>query len=299
MSEITEMNQPVKPMEIIIVSGRSGAGKSVALRALEDIGYYCIDNIPLDLLSQLTNILSVNHRAVAISLDIRNLSTSSQSLENLLNQVQREHQVKIIFLDTERSVLIRRYSDSRRLHPLSVQDLSLEAAIEEEQRYLEPLIQYANLIVDTTHLSTHELAERLRQFLCGSSDKDLKIVFQSFGFKYGLPLDADYVFDVRFLPNPHWNPELRPLTGLDEPVASFLSKHNEVNNFIYLTRNYIETWLPMLEQNNRSYLTIAIGCTGGKHRSVYITEQLANYFQAKGKNIQIQHKSLEKHRKSA
>lgn len=292
------MSQP-KSMEIIIVSGRSGAGKSVALRALEDIGYYCIDNIPLDLLPQLTNILSANHRAVAISLDIRNLSTSSQSLESLLSQVQQDHQVKIIFLDTERSVLIRRYSDSRRLHPLSVQDLSLEAAIEEEQRYLEPLIQYANLIVDTTHLSTHELAERLRQFLCGSSDKDLKIVFQSFGFKYGLPLDADYVFDVRFLPNPHWNPELRPLTGLDEPVASFLSKHNEVNNFIYLTRNYIETWLPMLEQNNRSYLTVAIGCTGGKHRSVYITEQLANYFQAKGKNIQIQHKSLEKHKKTA
>lgn len=293
------MNQPIKPMEIIIVSGRSGAGKSVALRALEDIGYYCVDNIPLDLLPQLTNILSSNHKAVAISLDIRNLSTASQSLENLLSQVQQEHQVKIIFLDTERSVLIRRYSDSRRLHPLSVQDLSLEAAIEEEQGYLEPLIQYANLIVDTTHLSTHELTERLRQFLCGYSDKTLKIVFQSFGFKYGLPLDADYVFDVRFLPNPHWNPQLRPLTGLDEPVASFLSKHNEVNNFIYLTRNYIETWLPMLEQNNRSYLTIAIGCTGGKHRSVYITEQLANYFQAKGKNIQVQHKSLEKHKKSS
>ncbi|NBI12720.1 RNase adapter RapZ [[Haemophilus] felis] len=286
-------------MEIIIVSGRSGAGKSVALRALEDIGYYCVDNIPLDLLPQLANILSSNHKAVAISLDIRNLSTASQSLENLLSQVQQEHQVKIIFLDTERSVLIRRYSDSRRLHPLSVQDLSLEAAIEEEQRYLEPLIQYANLIVDTTHLSTHELAERLRQFLCGSSDKTLKIVFQSFGFKYGLPLDADYVFDVRFLPNPHWNPQLRPLTGLDEPVASFLNKHNEVNNFIYLTRNYIETWLPMLEQNNRSYLTIAIGCTGGKHRSVYVTEQLANYFQAKGKSIQVQHKSLEKHKKSS
>lgn len=293
------MNQPIKPMEIIIVSGRSGAGKSVALRALEDIGYYCVDNIPLDLLPQLANILSSNHKAVAISLDIRNLSTASQSLENLLSQVQQEHQVKIIFLDTERSVLIRRYSDSRRLHPLSVQDLSLEAAIEEEQRYLEPLIQYANLIVDTTHLSTHELAERLRQFLCGSSDKTLKIVFQSFGFKYGLPLDADYVFDVRFLPNPHWNPQLRPLTGLDEPVASFLNKHNEVNNFIYLTRNYIETWLPMLEQNNRSYLTIAIGCTGGKHRSVYVTEQLANYFQAKGKSIQVQHKSLEKHKKSS
>lgn len=284
-------------MEIIIVSGRSGAGKSVALRALEDIGYYCVDNIPLDLLPQLADILSANHKAVAISLDIRNLSTASQSLEKLYQQIQLHHQIKIIFLDTEPSVLIRRYSDSRRLHPLSIQDLSLDAAIAKEGDYLEPLMQYADLTVDTTHLSTHELAERLRQFLCGHSDKALKMVFQSFGFKYGLPLDADYVFDVRFLPNPHWDPDLRPLTGLDEPVATFLNKHNEVNNFIYLTRHYIETWLPLLEQNNRSYLTIAIGCTGGKHRSVYITEQLATYFQAKGKNVQVQHKSLVQYQK--
>ncbi|AKD38533.1 RNase adapter RapZ [Pasteurella sp. P03HT] len=285
-------------MEIIIVSGRSGAGKSVALRALEDIGYYCVDNLPLDLLPKLADILSANHRSVAISLDIRNLPHSSETLEQLLTKVQALHQVKIIFLETDRGTLIRRYSDSRRLHPLSVQDLSLEAAIDEEQKYLDPLIQHANLIIDTTRLSTHELAERLRDFLCGKSDKTLKIIFQSFGFKYGLPLDADYVFDVRFLPNPHWNPELRPLTGLDEPVAEFLNKHNEVNNFIYLTRHYIETWLPMLEQNNRSYLTIAIGCTGGKHRSVYITEQLGQYFKAKGKNVQIQHKSLAKHKKT-
>lgn len=285
-------------MEIIIISGRSGAGKSVALRALEDIGYYCVDNLPLDLLPKLADILSVNHKSVAISLDIRNLPYSSKTLELLLNKVQEQHQIKIIFLDTDRSTLIRRYSDSRRLHPLSVQDLSLEAAIDEEQNHLDPLIQCANLIIDTTRLSTHELAERLRNFLRGTSDKELKIIFQSFGFKYGLPLDADYVFDVRFLPNPHWNPELRPLTGLDDAVAEFLNKHNEVNHFIYLTRNYIETWLPMLEQNNRSYLTIAIGCTGGKHRSVYITEQLGQYFQAKGKNVQIQHKSLTKHKKS-
>ncbi|MFS7462580.1 RNase adapter RapZ [Pasteurella multocida] len=250
-------------MEIIIISGHSGAGKSVA-----------------------------------ISLDIRNLPHSSKTLENLLTEVQQQHQIKLIFLDADRGTLIRRYSDSRRLHPLSTQDLSLEAAIDAERKYLDPLTQHADLIIDTTRLSTHELAERLRDFLCEKSDKALKIIFQSFGFKYGLPLDADYVFDVRFLPNPHWIPELRPLTGLDAPVAEFLNKQNEVNHFIYLTRNYIETWLPMLEQNNRSYLTIAIGCTGGKHRSVYITEQLGEYFQAKGKNVQIQHKSLAKHKKA-
>ena len=285
-------------MEIIIISGRSGAGKSVALRALEDAGYYCIDNIPLDLLPQLTDILSQSQSSVAISLDIRNIPNSANTLEQTLNTLQKYHQLKIIFLEADRGTLIRRYSDSRRLHPLSLKDLSLEAAIDEEYRYLEPLIQHANFIIDTTHLSTHTLAERLREFLRGNSDKELKIVVESFGFKYGIPLDADYVFDVRFLPNPHWDPTLRPMTGLDAPVAEFLNSHTQVNEFIYLTRNYIDTWLPMLEKNNRSYLTIAIGCTGGKHRSVYIAQQLGEYFQAKGKIVQIQHKSLERNKKA-
>ena len=285
-------------MEIIIISGRSGAGKSVALRALEDAGYYCVDNIPLDLLHQLTDILSQSQSSVAISLDIRNIPNSANPLEQTLNTLQKYHQLKIIFLEADRGTLIRRYSDSRRLHPLSLKDLSLEAAIDEEYRYLEPLIQHANFIIDTTHLSTHTLAEHLREFLRGNSDKELKIVVESFGFKYGIPLDADYVFDVRFLPNPHWDPTLRPMTGLDAPVAEFLNSHTQVNEFIYLTRNYIDTWLPMLEKNNRSYLTIAIGCTGGKHRSVYIAQQLGEYFQAKGKIVQIQHKSLERNKKA-
>ena len=285
-------------MEIIIISGRSGAGKSIALRALEDAGYYCVDNIPLDLLPQLTDILSQSQSSVAISLDIRNIPNSANTLEQTLNTLQKYHQLKIIFLEADRGTLIRRYSDSRRLHPLSLKDLSLEAATVEEYRYLEPLIQHANFIIDTTHLSTHTLAERLREFLRGNSDKELKIVVESFGFKYGIPLDADYVFDVRFLPNPHWDPTLRPMTGLDAPVAEFLNSHTQVNEFIYLTRNYIDTWLPMLEKNNRSYLTIAIGCTGGKHRSVYIAQQLGEYFQAKGKIVQIQHKSLERNKKA-
>lgn len=281
-------------MEIIIISGRSGAGKSVALRALEDMGYYCVDNLPLDLLPQLADILAKTQSAVAISLDIRNLPDSTHSLNQILNDIQQQYATKIIFLDSDRSTLIRRYSDSRRLHPLSSKDLSLEAAIDAEYQQLELLVQHANLIIDTTHISTHTLAERLREFLRGNTDKELKIIVESFGFKYGIPLDADYVFDVRFLPNPHWDPALRPMTGLDAPVADFLNSHTEVNEFIYLTRNYIETWLPMLEKNNRSYLTIAIGCTGGKHRSVYIAQQIGEYFQAKGKNVQIQHKSLER-----
>ncbi|TCJ98523.1 UPF0042 nucleotide-binding protein [Volucribacter psittacicida] len=285
-------------MEIIIISGRSGAGKSVALRALEDIGYYCVDNLPFNLLPQLIDNLAANQSSVAISLDIRNLPRKPTIVNEILAKIPSQHQIRIIFLEADQSTLIRRYSDSRRLHPLSTQDLSLESAIELEQQQLEPLIQQADLIIDTKTLSTHELAEKLRQFLRGNGEKELNIVVESFGFKYGIPLDADYVFDVRFLPNPHWDPVLRPMTGLDEPVIQFLAKHNEVNHFIYLTRNYIDTWLPMLEQNNRSYLTIAIGCTGGKHRSVYIAQQLGEYFQARGKKVKIVHKSLNKHQLS-
>ncbi len=285
-------------MELIIISGRSGAGKSVALRALEDIGYYCVDNLPIDLLPQLAAILSKNQPLTAISVDIRNFPNSESSLEDILSHLTDTDKIKIIFLDTDREALIRRYSDSRRLHPLSAQGLSLEAAIDAERDYLEPLVQQADIIINTTTLSTHDLAEKLRNFLLGKSHKELKMVFQSFGFKYGIPLDADYVFDVRFLPNPHWEPALRPMTGLDNPVIEFLSRHNEVNDFIELTRNYIATWLPLLEKNNRSYLTIAIGCTGGKHRSVYITEKIGHYFKALGKNVSIQHKSLSNYKKS-
>ncbi|UQX80374.1 RNase adapter RapZ [Mannheimia haemolytica] len=284
-------------MELIIISGRSGSGKSVALRALEDAGYYCVDNIPLPLISTLTYYLTQENRSAVISLDIRNLPNTPNAIEELLTQLESLN-AKLIFLDCERNTLIRRYSDSRRIHPLSTQDdLSLEGALDLEQKLLEPLVQNANYIIDTSHLSSHELAENLRQILQGSTEKELKIIFQSFGFKYGLPADSDYVFDVRFLPNPHWNPELRPMTGLEQPVIDFLERQTEVHNFIYQTRNYLEMWLPMLEQNNRSYLTIAIGCTGGKHRSIFIAEQLAKYFQAKGKNVQVRHKSLEKHHK--
>lgn len=268
-------------MELIIISGHSGSGKSVALRALEDAGYYCVDNIPLALIPTLTYYLTQENRSAVISLDIRNLPNTPNAIEELLTQLEPLN-TKLIFLDCDRNTLIRRYSDSRRIHPLSTQnDLSLEGAIDLERKLLEPLVQNANYIIDTSNISSHELAENLRHLLQGSSDKELKIIFQSFGFKYGLPADADYVFDVRFLPNPHWNPELRPMTGLEQPVIDFLERQTDVHNFIYQTRNYLEMWLPMLEKNNRSYLTIAIGCTGGKHRSVFIAEQLAKYFKQK------------------
>ena len=286
-------------MVLMIVSGRSGSGKSVALRAIEDMGFYCVDNLPVTLLPELARSLMDRQTSAAVSIDVRNLPNSPAELDKALNDLPEGFVPQLLFLDADRNTLIRRYSDTRRLHPLSSQSLSLESAIDTENELLEPLRSRADLVIDTSEMSVHELAEMLRSRLLGKRERELTMVFESFGFKHGIPIDADYVFDVRFLPNPHWDPKLRPMTGLDKPVAAFLARHTEVHNFIYQTRSYLEQWLPMLETNNRSYLTVAIGCTGGKHRSVYIAEQLADYFRSRGKNVQTRHRTLEKRPKDA
>ncbi|KAB7899039.1 RNase adapter RapZ [Rouxiella sp. S1S-2] len=281
-------------MVLMIVSGRSGSGKSVALRALEDMGFYCVDNLPVVLLPQLAQELAQRNTSAAVSIDVRNMPETPEVYEHAMTQLPDSFSPQLLFLDADRNTLIRRYSDTRRLHPLSSKNLSLESAIDQEAELLEPLRSSADLIIDTSEMSVHELAEMLRTRLLGKRERELTMVFESFGFKHGIPIDADYVFDVRFLPNPHWDPKLRPMTGLDKPVAAFLDRHTEVHNFIYQTRSYLEQWLPMLETNNRSYLTVAIGCTGGKHRSVYVAEELADYFRSRGKNVQSRHRTLEK-----
>ncbi|EHM3887270.1 RNase adapter RapZ, partial [Salmonella enterica] len=248
-------------MVLMIVSGRSGSGKSVALRALEDMGFYCVDNLPVVLLPDLARTLADRQISAAVSIDVRNMPESPEIFEQAMNNLPGAFSPQLLFLDADRNTLIRRYSDTRRLHPLSSKNLSLESAIDKESDLLEPLRSRADLIVDTSEMSVHELAEMLRTRLLGKRERELTMVFESFGFKHGIPIDADYVFDVRFLPNPHWDPKLRPMTGLDKPVAAFLDRHTEVHNFIYQTRSYLELWLPMLETNNRSYLTVAIGCT--------------------------------------
>ena len=281
-------------MILMIVSGRSGSGKSIALRALEDMGFYCVDNIPVALLPQLADALKNNNTPVAVSIDIRNLPINFEFNYDILQKLPESVTPEIIFLDCSRNTLIRRYSETRRIHPLANQKCLLEEAIDLEENYLESLKAHASLVINTDNLSVHQLSDILRTRILGKKERELTMIFESFGFKHGLPVDADFVFDVRFLPNPHWDINLRPLTGLDEPVINYLSKQDEVTNFIYQTANYLQQWLPMLEKNNRSYLTIAIGCTGGQHRSVFIAEQLAEFFKAQNKQIQIRHRTLEK-----
>ncbi|MUJ37534.1 RNase adapter RapZ [Aliivibrio fischeri] len=284
-------------MKLMVVSGSSGAGKSVALRVLEDLGYYCVDNLPIDLLTQFVESIQHSNQNVAVSVDIRNLPKDPALLKNTLALLKKTHDVTVIFLDAEDKELIKRYSETRRLHPLSLigEQCSLEQAVTLEKSILSDYREEADLVLDTTTKSIHDLSETLRSRILGRESKELVIVFESFGFKHGLPTDADYVFDVRFLPNPHWEPNLRPMTGLDKPVADYLAKHAEVIQLKEQIQQFLTTWLPALEKNNRSYLTVAIGCTGGQHRSVYITQQLGEYFKQQGKQVQIRHKTLERH----
>ncbi len=283
-------------MKLIIVSGQSGSGKSIALRVLEDLGYYCVDNLPVKLLPQLLQTLNAQTEKVAVSIDVRNLPTDKQELNDIITELKATSELTSLFLDTNKAVLIKRYSETRRLHPLTKDELSLSQAIEIEEKRLRPLALHADLKIDTTELNIHELSEQIKERILGKKNNQLVLVFQSFGFKHGLPMDADYVFDVRFLPNPHWIPELKPYTGLDEPVINYLSQQPEVMSFALQIENLLTTWLPLLEKNNRSYVTVAIGCTGGQHRSVFIAEQLAKCFKLQDRVVQTRHQTLEKNK---
>lgn len=285
-------------MRLVLVSGHSGAGKSVALRVLEDLGFYCVDNLPVNLLSAFVQSVDKRTKNVAVSIDIRNLPANIDELTDTLSQLKSVYDVTLLFLDADKSALIKRYSETRRIHPLTISKLapSLEQAIDLEKHILTHLKAEADLLIDSSKTSIHDLSETVRRRIEGRERRDLVMVFESFGFKYGLPSDADYVFDVRFLPNPHWQPELRPMTGLDPQIKDFLESHPEVTQLKLQLQQFFESWLPMLEKNNRSYLTIAIGCTGGKHRSVYLTQQLGEHFTNLGHQVHIRHTSLEHHK---
>ncbi len=284
-------------MKLIIVSGRSGSGKSVALRILEDLGYYCVDNIPVNLLPALTHTVINDYENVAVSLDVRNLPNDPKDIPEIIEYLPSAIDVTTLYLDADDNDLIRRFSETRRLHPLIKQNLALDQAIALEKELLLPISVNADLFINTSQLSPHQLADLVRERILGKKTGAMVLVFESFGFKHGIPTDADYVFDARFLPNPFWEKDLKPYTGLEQPVKDFLASQPIVTKFIWQINSFMMTWLPHLERNNRSYVTIAIGCTGGKHRSVYIAELLANNFRKEQKDVQTRHRDLEKSKK--
>ncbi|WP_150142903.1 RNase adapter RapZ [Candidatus Enterovibrio escicola] len=280
-------------MQLKIISGRSGSGKSVALRVLEDLGYYCVDNLPVNLLPQFVSTQTNRDSNIAVSIDIRNMPADPDEIIQTLAKLPSNLDIDIFFLDANDKELIKRFSETRRLHPLSQNNLSLEQAIEKEKLLLTPLKEHADKIISTSTHSIHDLSEAVRSLVLGRTNRHLVMMFESFGFKHGLPEDADFVFDVRFLPNPHWEPSLRQLTGLDESVKMFLAAEQDVALLLAQIKNFLESWLPTFEKNNRSYLTVAIGCTGGQHRSVYIAQFLADYFKTNGHQVQVKHRTLE------
>ena len=278
---------------IVVISGLSGAGKSVALRSLEDIGYYCIDNMPLTLLPEFSRQLedaSRNKRA-AVSVDSRNLDV----LEALQFDADGEKLIdsfaELIFIESTADVLLRRYSETRRKHPLSDFKTNLTQSIDKEIDMLLPLRKNAAHIIDSSDLTPHELREKIRRIV-GGRKQGVMLSVESFGFKHGPPLHADFIFDVRCLPNPYWDESLRHLSGLDDKVIDFLEKEPDVHKMCNDIAQFLESWLPAFEADNRSYLTLAIGCTGGHHRSVYTANRLAERFKQKIPNVQVQHRDL-------
>lgn len=281
-------------ISLVIISGRSGSGKSTALHVLEDLGYYCIDNLPVGLLPPLIDRISQSDRdqKVSVSVDARNLADDLAQFPTILENIDREQvNVQIVFLDSGSATLVKRFSETRRKHPLSSPERGLSESLELEREMLDPISSIADLTVDTTRLTIHELRDAIKDRVAGTS-LEFALLFQSFAFKGGVPIDSDLVFDVRCLPNPHWIQSLRSLTGLDQPVIDFLQGHEDVGRMIEDISRFLDSWLPAFEANNRSYMTVAIGCTGGQHRSVYIASRLHDHFSQKWKNVQIRHREI-------
>ncbi|MDH5632021.1 MAG: RNase adapter RapZ [Gammaproteobacteria bacterium] len=284
-------------MKLYIVSGLSGSGKTIALQVLEDMGMYCIDNLPAALLPALVGQLLVNNKDsrslnAAVGIDARNL-TSLETIPEALDELKALGAERhIIFLESEENILLRRFRETRRKHPMIGETDSLTNSIRLERERLKHLSLAADIRIDTTHTTPHDLRQLVREFVNLSHQQGVVLVFESFGFKHGAPLDADYVFDVRCLPNPYWQSELRSLTGLDEAVINFMHEHEEVSQMKDDIAGFLERWLPGFIREQRSHITIALGCTGGQHRSVYMAEQLAKHFFESGTTTQTRHREL-------
>jgi UPF0042 nucleotide-binding protein len=282
--------------QLIIVTGLSGSGKSVALKTLEDLGYYCVDNLPLDLVDGFIEHSFFGHASgdarVALGLDLRNrLDNPGRLLDALARTRQRLPQTRVFYFEADDATLSKRYSETRRRHPLSPEPGALAAAIGEERSLMQSVSDQADVRIDTSDASVHQLRREICNSL-GTGEQPLALLFESFAFKRGVPPDVDFSFDARCLPNPHWEPDLKPLTGLEPAVHSFLDGNQEVELMVTDIAGYLERWIPAFESQQRSYLTVGIGCTGGKHRSVYIAERLAAHFQQAREYVLTYHREL-------
>lgn len=286
-----------KPRRLIIVTGMSGAGKTIVLNALEDLDYYCVDRLPVAMLPDFLNYIGdsenpLYHRT-AVGIDARNSALALANFPSILQSLNINNiPVELVFIDANNQVLIRRFSETRRKHPLSSEGVALAEAIRLERQLLGSLAEYADLRIDTSHTSSRQLWDYVRERIAKRPIAILSLQFVSFGFKNGLPLDTDFVFDVRCLPNPYWDPDLRPYSGRNEKVIEFLERAPQVQEMVQQIIAFLATWIPRFEAENRSYLTVAIGCTGGYHRSVYIVDQLAAYFGNENKNVLVNHRDM-------
>ncbi len=284
-------------MKLIIVSGLSGSGKSIALQALEDLGFNCIDNLPMGLLHalavQITHAAEPLEEQFAVGIDARNLAQDLEQFPDLIETLKAMNlDIKVIYLTANEQTLIKRFSETRRKHPLSSGDTSLNEAIALENKYLTPVSSSSDLTLDSSQTNVHQLRELVRQCVESENQEGMSILLESFGFKHGIPNDANYIFDVRCITNPHWVPELRKFTGKDDDVINYLEEHDDVIQMRDDIFEFISKWIPIFEKENRSYMTIAIGCTGGYHRSVYLSEKIGGKLQEKYPSVVIRHREL-------
>ncbi|MGH8320476.1 MAG: RNase adapter RapZ [Gammaproteobacteria bacterium] len=284
-------------MRLVILSGLSGSGKSVALRMLEDLGYYCVDNIPAGLLQHVVDrtLLSNDpaYRDMAVGIDARNRIEDIKAVPETVRRLRDQGiECDIVFLHAEEGVLVKRYNETHRPHPLASENRSLRDAIRAERELLGAIADEADVVLDTTRTSVHELRELVRARIHRGEREKLSLLLQSFGFRHGLPGDSDFVFDARGLPNPYWEPKLRPLTGRDPAVVRYLDDSEVVRGFVQDLSTFLEHWIPQFESSNRQYLTVSVGCTGGYHRSVFVVEKLAAHFRAAGREVLVRHNEL-------
>lgn len=297
ISSLNSISRGGYGMKLVVISGLSGSGKSTALQALEDLDFYCIDNLPVGLLPafalQMVNTPQNIYKNAAVCIDARNLTRDLEHFPDVLNELKGSGlSCELVFLQTDDETLLKRFSETRRKHPLTRTGIPLAEAIALERKLVDVLASHADLHIDTSQSTLHQLRDTLRKHMEAQATRSMALLFQSFGYKKGIPTDADFVFDVRCLPNPHWEIHLRPLSGLDPEVVRYLEDQALVGHMFEAIKAFLEVWIPYFEADNRSYMTVALGCTGGQHRSVYLTKLLGDYFRQSRDNVLVRHREL-------